>query len=170
MKKTKVSVFKFFQSFSRLTSPIFSLCVYMCLSGFTPGARELFKRENHLALYQLPSGEKTKEFAPRRLHFIKRQPPISHLISLFVRDSSSSESTHTCLAFFHFSFSMSLFGRVAFVGFFFTPSVTTSYLPFTDNVQMLSHGSADLILEACTDFWDGSDIYPLSGSDRYVRD
>lgn len=31
---------------------------------------------------------------------------------------------------------------------------------------MLSHGSADLILEACTDFWDGTDIYPLSGSDR----
>lgn len=31
---------------------------------------------------------------------------------------------------------------------------------------MLSHGSADLILEACTDFWDGADIYPLSGSDR----
>ena len=37
-----------------------------------------------------------------------------------------------------------------------------------DNVQMLSHGSADLILEACTDFWDGADIYPLSGSDRYL--
>ncbi|KAF3859073.1 hypothetical protein F7725_021472 [Dissostichus mawsoni] len=35
-----------------------------------------------------------------------------------------------------------------------------------DNVQMLSHGSADLILESCTDFWDGTDIYPLSGSDR----
>ncbi|KAI4802726.1 hypothetical protein KUCAC02_006304 [Chaenocephalus aceratus] len=52
------------------------------------------------------------------------QPPISHLISLFVRDSSSN------------------------------------------NVQMLSHGSADLILESCTDFWDGTDIYPLSGSDR----
>lgn len=32
---------------------------------------------------------------------------------------------------------------------------------------MLSHGTADLILEACTDFWDGTDIYPLSGSDRY---
>lgn len=31
---------------------------------------------------------------------------------------------------------------------------------------MLSHGSADLILESCTDFWDGTDIYPLSGSDR----
>ncbi|KAA8581048.1 hypothetical protein FQN60_002629, partial [Etheostoma spectabile] len=92
---------------------------------FTPGARELFKQENHLALYQLPSGEKTKEFTSRRLHyFTKRQPPISHLISLFVRDSSSN------------------------------------------NVQMLSHGSADLILESCTDFWDGTDIYPLSGSDR----
>ncbi|KAK7919533.1 hypothetical protein WMY93_010817 [Mugilogobius chulae] len=93
--------------------------------SFTPGARELFKQENHLALYQLPSGEKTKELASRRLHyFIKRQPPLSHLISLFVRDSSSN------------------------------------------HVQMLSHGSADLILEACTDFWDGTDIYPLSGSDR----
>lgn len=101
------------------------LCELSRLIGFTPGARELFKQENHLALYQLPSGEKAKESAPRRLHhFIKRQPPISHLISLFVRDSSSN------------------------------------------NVQMLSHGSADLILESCTDFWDGADIYPLSGSDR----
>ncbi|KAK5851397.1 hypothetical protein PBY51_002195 [Eleginops maclovinus] len=101
------------------------LCELSRLIGFTPGARELFKQENHLALYQLPSGEKNKEFSSRRLHyFTKRQPPISHLISLFVRDSSSN------------------------------------------NVQMLSHGSADLILESCTDFWDGTDIYPLSGSDR----
>uniref|UniRef100_A0A3Q4NAW6 Transmembrane protein 94 n=1 Tax=Neolamprologus brichardi TaxID=32507 RepID=A0A3Q4NAW6_NEOBR len=107
----------------KVQKPLFSsFC--LCLSGFTPGARELFKQENHLTLYQLPSGEKTKEFTSHRLHyFTKRQPPISHLISLFVRDSSSSES-------------------------------------------MLSHGSADLILEACTDFWDGTDIYPLSGSDR----
>ncbi|KAF3704786.1 Transmembrane protein 94 [Channa argus] len=101
------------------------LCELSRLIGFTPGARELFKQENHLALYQLPSREKTKEFTSRRLHyFTKRQPPISHLVSLFVRDSSSN------------------------------------------NVQMLSHGSADLILEACTDFWDGTDIYPLSRSDR----
>ncbi|TNN03543.1 hypothetical protein fugu_000572 [Takifugu bimaculatus] len=101
------------------------LCELSRLIGFTPGARELFKQENHLALYQLPSGEKAKEYTSRHLHcFTKRQPPISHLISLFVRDSSSN------------------------------------------NVQMLSHGSADLILEACTDFWDGTDIYPLSGSDR----
>ncbi|XP_030630146.1 transmembrane protein 94 isoform X2 [Chanos chanos] len=101
------------------------LCELSRLIGFTPGARELFKQENHLVLYQLPSGEKAKECAPRRLHhFTKRQPPISHLISLLVRDST------------------------------------------TNNVQMLSHGSADLILEACTDFWDGADIYPLSGSDR----
>ncbi|XP_066521040.1 transmembrane protein 94 isoform X2 [Hoplias malabaricus] len=101
------------------------LCELSRLIGFTPGARELFKQENHLALYQLPCGEKTRESAPRRLnHFTKRQPPISHLISLLVRDST------------------------------------------TNNVQMLSHGSADLILESCTDFWDGTDIYPLSGSDR----
>ncbi|XP_012731681.2 transmembrane protein 94 isoform X2 [Fundulus heteroclitus] len=101
------------------------LCELSRLIGFTPGARELFKQENHLTLYQLPSREKTKEFTSRRLpYFTKRQPPISHLMSLCVRDSSSN------------------------------------------SVQMLSHGSADLILEACTDFWDGTDIYPLSGSDR----
>lgn len=48
----------------------------------------------------------------------------------------------------------------------FALSAMTSDLSVVDNVQMLSHGSADLILEACTDFWDGTDIYPLSGSDR----
>ncbi|XP_059893653.1 transmembrane protein 94 isoform X3 [Gadus macrocephalus] len=102
------------------------LCELSRLIGFTPGARELFKQENHLAMYQMPSAEKMCDSAPRRPtnHFTKRQPPISHIMSLFVRDSSSN------------------------------------------NVQMLSHGSADLILEACTDFWDGADIYPLSGSDR----
>ncbi|XP_037547478.1 transmembrane protein 94 [Nematolebias whitei] len=101
------------------------LCELSRLIGFTPGARELFKQETYLALYQLPSGEKTKELTSRHLlYFIKRQPPISHLLSLCVRDSSSN------------------------------------------NVQMLSHGSAELILEACSDFWDGTDIYPLSGSDR----
>jgi len=46
------------------------------------------------------------------------------------------------------------------------PVVTSLTFMLADNVQMLSHGSADLILEACTDFWDGTDIYPLSGSDR----
>lgn len=38
--------------------------------------------------------------------------------------------------------------------------------PTIGSEQMLSHGSADVVVEACTDFWDGADIYPLSGSDR----
>lgn len=42
-------------------------------------------------------------------------------------------------------------------------------LPTSGTEQMLSHGTADVVLEACTDFWDGADIYPLSGSDRWVR-
>lgn len=50
---------------------------------------------------------------------------------------------------------------------YFSVNAFTAFELFViDNVQMLSHGSADLILEACTDFWDGTDIYPLSGSDR----
>ncbi|CAB1338150.1 unnamed protein product, partial [Coregonus sp. 'balchen'] len=77
------------------------------LCRFSDHLSNLALQESHGAL---PCGEKAKESVPRRLHnFTKRQPPISHLISLFIRDSSSN------------------------------------------NVQMLSHGSADLILEACTD-------------------
>lgn len=41
--------------------------------------------------------------------------------------------------------------------------------PNSGTEQMLSHGTADVVLEACTDFWDGADIYPLSGSDRWVE-
>ncbi|XP_072846654.1 transmembrane protein 94 isoform X10 [Pogona vitticeps] len=101
------------------------LCELARLIGFTPGAKELFKQENYLALYRLPSDEMVKEVMLGKLSFItKRRPPLSHMICLFVKDTTTSTE------------------------------------------QMLSHGTADIILEACTDFWDGSDIYPLSGSDR----
>ncbi|XP_075418327.1 transmembrane protein 94 isoform X1 [Tenrec ecaudatus] len=101
------------------------LCELARLIGFTPGAKELFKQENHLALYRLPSAEAVKEASLGRLSCVtKRRPPLSHMISLFIKDTT------------------------------------------TNTEQMLSHGTADVILEACTDFWDGADIYPLSGSDR----
>ncbi|XP_075702067.1 transmembrane protein 94 isoform X2 [Rhinoderma darwinii] len=101
------------------------LCDFSRLIGFTPGAKELFKLQNHVALYSLPSEEPVKETLLTKLPTgAKRKPPLSHMISLFVRDVT------------------------------------------TNTEQMLSHGTADIILEACTDFWDGADIYPLSGSDR----
>uniref|UniRef100_A0A452TUD0 Transmembrane protein 94 n=1 Tax=Ursus maritimus TaxID=29073 RepID=A0A452TUD0_URSMA len=102
------------------------LCELARLIGFTPGAKELFKQENHLALYRLPSAEMVKETSLGRLSCVtKRRPPLSHMISLFIKDTTTSTE------------------------------------------QMLSHGTADVVLEACTDFWDGADIYPLSGSDRW---
>ncbi|XP_075033961.1 transmembrane protein 94 isoform X2 [Mixophyes fleayi] len=101
------------------------LCDFSRLIGFTPGAKDLFKLKNHVALYHLPSEETVKETLLSKLPSgVKRRPPLSHMISLFVRDVT------------------------------------------TNTEQMLSHGTADIILEACTDFWDGADIYPLSGSDR----
>ncbi|XP_062937507.1 transmembrane protein 94 isoform X5 [Cynocephalus volans] len=101
------------------------LCELARLIGFTPGAKDLFKQENHLALYRLPSAETVKETSLGRLSCVtKRRPPLSHMISLFIKDTTTSTE------------------------------------------QMLSHGTADVVLEACTDFWDGADIYPLSGSDR----
>ncbi|XP_032312734.1 transmembrane protein 94 isoform X6 [Camelus ferus] len=101
------------------------LCELARLIGFTPGAKDLFKQGNHLALYRLPSAETMKETSLGRLSCVtKRRPPLSHMISLFIKDTTTSTE------------------------------------------QMLSHGTADVVLEACTDFWDGADIYPLSGSDR----
>ncbi|KAM9296341.1 transmembrane protein 94 [Gastrophryne carolinensis] len=101
------------------------LCDFSRLIGFTPGAKDLFKLQNHVALYHLPSDETMKESLLSKLPVgAKRRSPLSHMISLFVRDVT------------------------------------------TNTEQMLSHGTADIILEACTDFWDGADIYPLSGSDR----
>lgn len=55
------------------------------------------------------------------------------------------------------------------VGALFRPSRLGFYVSSPGTEQMLSHGTADVVLEACTDFWDGADIYPLSGSDRWVR-
>ena len=31
---------------------------------------------------------------------------------------------------------------------------------------MMSHGTADILLDACTDFWDGSDLCPLTDLER----
>lgn len=61
-------------------------------AGFTPGAKELFKLENHLALYRLPSAEMVKESSLGRLSCVtKRRPPLSHMISLFIKDTTTSE-------------------------------------------------------------------------------
>ncbi|CAH2302414.1 transmembrane 94 isoform X1 [Pelobates cultripes] len=101
------------------------LCDFSRLIGFTPGAKDLFKLQNHVALYHHPSDETAKETMLTKFPAAtKHRPLLSHMISLFVRDVT------------------------------------------TNTEQMLSHGTADIILEACTDFWDGADIYPLSGSDR----
>ncbi|KAM4662944.1 transmembrane protein 94 isoform 2-T3 [Discoglossus pictus] len=101
------------------------LCDFSRLIGFTPGAKDLFKLQNHVSLYHLPNEDTVKETLLSKIpNATKRRPPIGQMISLFVRDVT------------------------------------------TNTEQMLSHGTADIILEACTDFWDGADIYPLAGSDR----
>jgi len=35
--------------------------------------------------------------------------------------------------------------------------------------QMFSQGMADVLLDACSDFWDGHDIRPLGTEERYKR-
>lgn len=34
------------------------------------------------------------------------------------------------------------------------------------SVQLLSEGTADIILDSCVDFWDGVDLCPLTTADR----
>lgn len=35
-------------------------------------------------------------------------------------------------------------------------------------LQLLSQGTADIILDSCEEFWDGRDLCPLSPEDRLV--
>ena len=42
------------------------------------------------------------------------------------------------------------------------------YVMITGIHQLFSQGTADMILDSCTDYWDGSDIRPLSEADRSV--
>lgn len=66
-------------------------CIHV--SGFTPGAKDLFKQENYLALYRLPSDEMVKETMLGKLSSItKRRPPLSHMINLFVKDTTTSKA------------------------------------------------------------------------------
>lgn len=34
------------------------------------------------------------------------------------------------------------------------------------SLQLLTQGTADVILDSCIEFWDGQDISPLSVADR----
>ena len=37
---------------------------------------------------------------------------------------------------------------------------------YTNSLQLVSQGTADLVLDSCSDFWDGADVIPLSEADR----
>lgn len=34
------------------------------------------------------------------------------------------------------------------------------------STQLLSQGTADIVLDSCVDFWDGDDLSPLTNNDR----
>lgn len=36
-------------------------------------------------------------------------------------------------------------------------------------LQLLTQGTADIILDSCIEYWDGRDLCPLSASDRYIK-
>ena len=45
--------------------------------------------------------------------------------------------------------------------------VSMSVLSVSGTRQMFSQGMADVLLDACSDFWDGHDIRPLGNEERY---
>ena len=38
--------------------------------------------------------------------------------------------------------------------------------PVQPQLQLLSQGTADLILDSCVEYWDGKDLKPLSAQER----
>ena len=52
----------------------------------------------------------------------------------------------------------------------FLTSLVVEHVP-SGARQLLSQGSADLLLDVCTDFWDGSEVHPLTAVERRkIRD
>lgn len=52
-----------------------------------------------MALYRLPSAEMVKETSLGRLSCVtKRRPPLSHMISLFIKDTTTSEPPYLALS------------------------------------------------------------------------
>lgn len=37
-----------------------------------------------------------------------------------------------------------------------------------NNLQLFSQGTADIVLDACVDFYDGKELHSLSSADRWV--
>ena len=37
---------------------------------------------------------------------------------------------------------------------------------FSGSCQLLTQGTADIVLSCCTDFWDGHDLTPLTQTER----
>lgn len=36
-------------------------------------------------------------------------------------------------------------------------------------LQLMSQGTADVILDSCVEYWDGHDLFPLTPADRYEK-
>ena len=76
----------------------------------------------------------------------------------FEIDSSTSKMLKL---FFDKSFQLRFFDK-----FRYKNSQYLFIISLTGMFQLLTQGSADLILDACTDFWDGDDLCELSTQDR----
>ena len=50
----------------------------------------------------------------------------------------------------------------------FLRKIYASLICFVGSLQLLTQGSADVVLEACTDYWDGKSLCPVTASERYV--
>ncbi|XP_042571911.1 transmembrane protein 94-like [Cyprinus carpio] len=142
--------------------PPWGLCHLPRILGFSTSAKEPFEQRMSVAAYTLPSVACPGDpgiIAPPSVSM--RRLPFSHLIALLVHHTYTGEHTHM------YSINASTFLDVC--------DITTSQ-PIVNRTmrqdtcpgdrQLFSYGSADVILGACTEFWDGEDIQPLTDSDR----
>ncbi|XP_059509857.1 transmembrane protein 94-like [Stegostoma tigrinum] len=145
------------------------LCELPRIIGFTSSARNLFHKQTYTAVYTSTTMTNTQEASPWEPSFItKRKLPLSHMINLLAHTSNSgSEGLKECtyhlsyfLTFATFLRKRSVIGTQHCYGV--QENHKTMSLLLTELMQLFSYGSAGTILDACSEFWDGNDICPLS--------
>lgn len=122
------------------------LCELARQIGFSPQARNIFSLEGQISSYRhLVSSFSIKIFTVTKIMFSIRQQP-----EVIRRDIRFTKSLHLASKIkVPFPHSLSVVVKESQAG-----------------LQLLSQGSADIILDACDDFWSGKDLRPLEEEER----
>ncbi|XP_035694628.1 transmembrane protein 94-like [Branchiostoma floridae] len=165
------------------------LCQLVHQIGFSDKVLELFKLRTQVAAYRGLGTGLGQDQLGRRSSFLRNKLPLPNMVSVVTKDYTTgknvrhpgnkirqkvvTEATKPQVAA-HRGLGTGLgqdqlarrssFLRNKLPLPNMVSVVTKDYT--TGMLQLLTHGTADIVLDSCTDFWDGIDLCPLTDKDR----